>query len=187
VHLLFDSASRLVAFFVLRKLRVWPPRVGVTVAAESTHETELVDLLLPLFRELRWQGPADAEFKIDARDGVPRILEINPRFSGAIQFPIACGVNLPVLYARAALGEQLDEARTPVYPPGMHYLDLTRWLAGVLTELRDPETDRRAALRHIWRRELARPRVPSVHSWTDLGAVAGKLLMPLASRRRTTD
>ena len=94
VQLLFDADSRPIAFFIMRKLRIWPPRVGVTVAAVSTHETELLDGLIPLLQALKWQGPVDAEFKIDSRDGKARILEINPRFSGAVHFPIACGLNL---------------------------------------------------------------------------------------------
>jgi len=176
VHLLFDSASRLVAFFVLRKLRIWPSRVGVTVAAVSTHETELVDLLLPLFRKLRWQGPADAELKIDARDGQAKLLEINPRFSGAIHFPIACGVNMPLLYCRAALGERLGEMRLPSYQAGLHYLDPGRWLAGVGAELLEPGSRWTSILRRVWTLEMRQPRVQSVHALTDPGALLGKLL-----------
>ncbi len=183
VHLLFDTASRLIAFFVLRKLRIWPSRVGVTVAAASTHEIELVERLLPLFQHVKWQGPADAELKIDSRDGIPKIIEINPRFSGAIHFPIACGVNMPLLYCRAALGERLDEARLPIYPAGMHYLDGSRWLAGVLAELREPEANRVAVLRRAWRQEVCQPRVPSLHALSDPGPMVGKLLMALSSNR----
>jgi predicted ATP-grasp superfamily ATP-dependent carboligase len=175
VQLLFDSASRLIAFFVLRKLRIWPAGVGITVAAVSTHEMELVTTLLPLLRQLRWQGPADAEFKIDQRDGVARILEINPRFSGAVHFPIACGVNMPLLYCRAALGEQLAEAVRPAYAAGMHYLDTGRWLAGLWTELKTPQSSVRAVLRRAWRQELRQPRVRSVHAINDPGPLLAKL------------
>lgn len=182
VHLLFDSASRLVAFFVLRKLRIWPSRVGVTVAAASTHETGLVERLLPLFQSLEWRGPADAELKIDARDGVARIIEINPRFSGAIHFPIACGLNLPVLFCRAALGERLEEASRPAYPAGMHYVDAGRWLASMVAELKEPGSNW-AAILAGWKDELRQPRVPSVHAWSDLGPVVGKLLMMLSANR----
>jgi carbamoylphosphate synthase large subunit len=176
VHLLFDSANRLISFFVLRKLRIWPAGVGITVAAVSTHETALVTGLLPLFQRLKWQGPADAEFKIDERDGTARILEINPRFSGAIHFPIACGVNMPQLYCRAALGERLEEATCPVYPAGSYYLNAGRWLAGVFAELREPSSNRWAVLRRAWSEELRQPRVPSVHAFGDPGPWLGKIL-----------
>lgn len=180
-HLLFDSESRLIAFFILRKSRIWPPRVGVTVAADSTHETALIERLLPLFRDLGWQGPADAELKIDARDGEAKVIEVNPRFSGAIHFPIACGVNMPLLYCRAALGERLEEMRRPTYPPGMRYVDLGRWLAGVAAELRQPRSRWSAALGRAWG-EFHGRRVASVHEFTDPAHMLGKLLMMLPSR-----
>lgn len=175
VQLLFDSDSRLIASFTMRKLRIWPAGVGITVAAVSTHETELVTTLLPLLQQLRWQGPADAEFKIDQRDGVARILEINPRFSGAVHFPIACGVNMPLLYCRAALGERLPEAARPAYAAGMHYLDTGRWLAGLLAELKSSQSNPWAVLRHGWQQELRRPRVRSVHAISDPGPLLAKL------------
>lgn len=177
VQLLFDADSRPIAFFVMRKLRIWPPRVGVTVAAVSTHETELLDGLIPLLQALKWQGPVDAEFKIDSRDGKARILEINPRFSGAVHFPIACGLNLPGLYGRAALGERLELARLPAYRAGLHYLEARRWLLALGAELREPGERRWVRLRRAWRTELGRPRVPSVNRLIDPAPMLGRLLL----------
>ncbi len=180
LHLLFDSESRLIGFFILRKLRVWPAKVGVTVAAESTHEVDLVRTLLPLFEELRWQGPADAELKID-ESGVPRVLEINPRFSGAIHFPIACGVDFATGFARAAIGERLESTLVPRYRAGVHYVDRGPWLQAAMQELwRGPE--KAATLRKV-RAELRAPRVPSVHSFGDPGPLLAKALMMMSGLR----
>ena len=177
LHLLFDVESRLIAFFVHRKLRVWPAKVGVTVCAVSTHEVELVRALLPLFERLRWQGPAEAELKIDERDGIARVLEINPRFSGSIHFPIASGVDFATSYARAALGERLESSLVPRYRAGVGYVDRGPWLAAALHELRR-EKGRVATLRRL-RQELRAPQVPSVHSFGDPGPLLGKALMLL--------
>jgi predicted ATP-grasp superfamily ATP-dependent carboligase len=182
-QLLFDSASRLIAFFVLRKLRIWPPRVGVTATGDSTHETELVERLIPLFRNLGWQGPADVDLKIDSRDGEAKLIEINPRFSGAIHFPIACGVNMPLLFCRAALGECLEEVRGPAYKAGVRYLDTGRWLAAVAAELREPRCRRTAILEHAWE-ELRGPRVGSIYEVTDPAPILAKLLLMLPLHRR---
>jgi predicted ATP-grasp superfamily ATP-dependent carboligase len=119
LHVLFDAHSRLVGWFTLRKSRLRPAKVGVSVAAVSTHEWPLVASFLPLFAALGWQGPADIELKIDERDGRAVLIEINPRFSGAIHFPIACGVNFPDLYCRAACGESLPASIRPDYPAGI--------------------------------------------------------------------
>lgn len=180
LHLLFDRQSRLVAFFVLRKLRLWPTDYGVTVAAESTHEVDLVRGLLPLFEKLRWQGPADAELKLDAQDGLPKVLEINPRFSGAIQFPIACGIDFATDFANAAVGEKLESSLEPRYAAGVRYVDFAPWTRAALREIR--HADRRlAALRRL-RSELRAPRVPSVHSFNDPAPLIGKALMMFSAK-----
>jgi hypothetical protein len=180
LHLLFDVESRLIAFFVHRKLRVWPAKVGVTVCAVSTHEVELVHALLPLFERLRWQGPAEAELKIDARDGIARVLEINPRFSGSIHFPIASGVDFATTYARAALGERLESSLDPHYRAGVGYVDRGPWLAAALQALWRGK-GRGETLRQLrqLRQELRAPQVPSVHSFGDPGPLLGKALMLL--------
>jgi carbamoyl-phosphate synthase large subunit len=177
-HLLFDGKSRLIAFFVLRKLRIWPDHVGVTVAAVSTHETEMVEQLVPLFESLGWQGPADAEFKVDELDGQAKVLEINPRFSGAIHFPNSCGVNMPAMLCRAALGEDFPRAVKPAYQAGIHYIDTMRWTRSILGDLRSGAPDRRTVLARALS-ELRQPRVPSVHVLTDPAPTLAKLWLGL--------
>jgi D-aspartate ligase len=177
VHLLFDDNSRLIAFFILQKQRLWPRGAGGTVAGNSTHETALVRQILPIFKALRWRGPADAELKFDARDGQAKILEINPRFSGILQFPIACGVNFPLLYARAALGQRLAEVMEPPYAAGVHYLTRPRWVRSLAAELREQSGSRLPLLMQAFRREWRRPRVCSIHEPLDPAPSVGRVLL----------
>jgi len=176
LHLLFDDESRLIGGFSQRKLRIWPAEVGVTVAAVSSHETKLIERFRPLFEELRWRGPAEVELKIDERDGVAKLIEINPRFSGAIHFPIACGVNLPVLLCRAALGERLQEVCGTEYEAGVRYIDAGRWASAVAAELRAGRQSRRAVLRRALRERRGR-RVPSIHRLSDPAPILAKLCL----------
>ena len=141
----------------MKKLRQWPLDVGVSAAAVSTHEPNLVQALVPLFQSLNWRGPADAEFKFDNRDGIPKLLEINPRFSGAIGFPIACGVNMPSLLCLAATGVTLPENRQAMYSSGTKYINSTAYLRSVVCG--------------------ERARVP--HFWTDPLANFGKVMLEL--------
>jgi predicted ATP-grasp superfamily ATP-dependent carboligase len=50
------------------------------------------------------------EFKIDARTGQPKLLEVNPRFWGSLALAIDAGVNFPYLLTLMALGQDF----TPV-------------------------------------------------------------------------
>jgi len=121
VNLLFDRESRLVDYFVFRKLRLYPPDKGVSALARSIHATELVKRILPIFEVLEWRGPADAEFKIDERSGELVLLEINGRFTGALAFSLGCGINFPALLCEAAAGKGRVSDLTPRYPEGVIY------------------------------------------------------------------
>lgn len=65
--------------FCFRRLRQTPPRFGVSSAAEPCSRAGLVEPTRALLAQLRWRGPAAVEFKLDARDGSYRFLEINGR------------------------------------------------------------------------------------------------------------
>lgn len=119
LHVVFDRESRPIGCFSIQKTRLHPPRVGISAAAVSVHRWDLLRLVRPLFARLRWQGPADIEFKIDSRTGEARFIEVNPRFSGALGFAIGCGVNLPLLTCKAALGERLPVATAPDFRAGV--------------------------------------------------------------------
>jgi predicted ATP-grasp superfamily ATP-dependent carboligase len=45
------------------------------------------------------------EFKHDLRDGIPKLMEINPRFWGSLALAIESGVNFPYLMYRMSCGE----------------------------------------------------------------------------------
>lgn len=51
------------------------------------------------------------EWKVDLRDGRPKLMEINPRFWGSLELAVRSGVNFPSLYADADRGCIMDETR----------------------------------------------------------------------------
>ena len=178
LHLLFDRDSELIEFFVLQKLRQWPRRSGITAAATSTHELELVERVLPLFRELRWSGPAEVELKRDARTGEDRLLEINPRFSGTLPFSLAAGVDLPLSMLNASLGRSSPRLLRPYYPAGLHYWSPWPYTRSVLRDLVSAKGFRSGL------RDLALPfthhPVGNPYRLNDPAALAGKLLLQVA-------
>ena len=128
--LLFDRRSRPVAHFSTRKLSQWPTTGGVTTMSVSTDDRALVELVLPLFAAWHWEGPAEVELKIDARDGRAKLIEVNPRLPSYLSFAIRCGLNLPRLCALVALGE--SPASGP-YKVGRTYVNPVLHLKAQLT------------------------------------------------------
>jgi predicted ATP-grasp superfamily ATP-dependent carboligase len=96
------------AIFMHRRIREYPITGGASSAAESIYDPVLRDLGLRLLRALHWHGVAMVEFKKDRRDGVYKLMEVNPKFWGSLDLAIVSGVDFPWLVTQMALG-QLDE------------------------------------------------------------------------------
>jgi predicted ATP-grasp superfamily ATP-dependent carboligase len=87
-----------VATFGHRRLREKPPSGGVSVLSESVAVPPLArQSAAALLERLEWDGVAMVEFKMDDRDGVPKLMEINGRFWGSLQLAIDAGVDFPAL------------------------------------------------------------------------------------------
>jgi predicted ATP-grasp superfamily ATP-dependent carboligase len=107
--LLFDARHRPVAGFTYKRLREYPVSGGPSTLRESTHDGPLLEAAIALLSELSWYGVAMVEFKVDTRDGVAKLMEINPRFWGSLELAIAAGVNFPHLLYRVAMGEVVNQ------------------------------------------------------------------------------
>ncbi|MGE3885920.1 MAG: ATP-grasp domain-containing protein [Vicinamibacterales bacterium] len=120
----------IVARFCHRRLREKPPTGGVSVLSESIpiHDGALAHAEA-LLRDLDWFGVAMVEFKVDERDGIPKLMEINGRFWGSLQLAIDAGVDFPNILLRTLAGD--PPAAPPAYKVGVR----NRWLVGDLESL----------------------------------------------------
>jgi len=177
LQIVFDRSSRPIGYLLLRKLRLNPVNVGIMAFGVSMHAPDLVATVLPLFRRLHWRGPADVEFKLDSRTGQAQLIEVNARFSGAVNFAIECGVDLPELTCRAAIGERLPAAEEPSFEAGVKYWNPIMYLRSVRAEFR--RGGDRSALLSRMRAELKGRRVGQPYQWTDPAPTVGKVLHQL--------
>jgi predicted ATP-grasp superfamily ATP-dependent carboligase len=105
---LFDEASNVRAAFVHKKLRMYPVQGGPSTLGEGVEHPQIMEMGLSLLKSLNWVGVGMAEFKVDPRDGVPKLMEVNPRFWGSLQLAIDSGVDFPYLILRMAKRESFD-------------------------------------------------------------------------------
>ena len=118
------------AVFAHRRIREKPPSGGVSVCRESVAaEPELVARSERLLERAGWQGVAMVEFKVDARSGVPYLMEVNARLWGSLQLAVDAGVDFPRLLVEAALGR--PSAGPPEYRNGVR----CRWWWGEVDHL----------------------------------------------------
>ncbi len=88
-----DRSGRLSGWHTGRKLRQYPADFGTCTLGRSTSEQGLLALCERFIRAVGFVGLGNMEFK--ERDGVPYLMEINPRAWMWIQMATAAGVNLP--------------------------------------------------------------------------------------------
>lgn len=154
------ESGEILAQFVSRKLRQWPVQFGVGTMAESITDPALLELGLRYFRGTGFRGFGYVEFKRDSRDGQPKMIELNARFSAQIIHSTDCGVNFPLI-------QYLDLAgRSPA--PQTTYRTGVRWLSAV--------GDLRSAWEHMragqltpwgWARSWVGARSFAVFAWDD--------------------
>jgi predicted ATP-grasp superfamily ATP-dependent carboligase len=96
------------ATFVHRRLREYPVNGGPSTLRESLAAPDLVELGVRLLQAMEWVGVAMVEFKVDPRDGIPKLMEVNPKFWGSIALPIAAGVDFPYLLYRMAIDGNVE-------------------------------------------------------------------------------
>ena len=132
---LFDEASNIQAAFVHKKLRMYPVQGGPSTLREGVEHPQVMELGLSLLKSLNWTGIGMVEFKVDPRDGIPKLMEINPRFWGSLNLAIVSEVDFPYLILKMARRERFEPILR--YPTGRR----CRWLlfGDILHFFRNPD------------------------------------------------
>lgn len=63
----------------------------VRISVVPAHD--LLEQTFALLREMKWHGPAEVEYRVDSRTGVPYLIEVNGRVWQGIGFGMQCGVD----------------------------------------------------------------------------------------------
>lgn len=170
VALLMDREGECTAHFVHERLQQYPVSGGPSTDRQSIYYPQLVDWSIKLLKKLSWRGIAMVEWKDDVRDGTPKLMEINPRFWGSLELAVRAGVDFPVLYAKAALGEELGTV--PEYPDGIR----CRWMipGEILRYLSQPKDERESL------REFAKGLPYIAEEWdkSDIRGVMASIVCP---------
>jgi predicted ATP-grasp superfamily ATP-dependent carboligase len=131
VAVLMNGSSVPRASFAYRRLREYPTSGGPGTLRESIRDDGLRRTAEGLLSALGWAGVAMAEFKVDPRDGRPKLLEVNPRFWGSLHHAIVCGVDFPYLLYRMAMDGDVEaqgeyrvgvRTRSLIHGELMHFL-----------------------------------------------------------------
>ncbi|MBN9407914.1 MAG: ATP-grasp domain-containing protein [Burkholderiales bacterium] len=85
---------------------------GIAITARTVHVPEVIDAAVRAAQDAGIRGVANVQFR-RARDGVFRLLEINPRFPGTLPLTAAAGVDIPALMMAELQGQSLPDGLMP--------------------------------------------------------------------------
>jgi D-aspartate ligase len=157
-----DRQSIPKVWFVARKLRQWPPRIGVSCLGEECRNDTVRDYALQIFQKSGYQGLAYLEVKRDAKTGQHYLIEANPgRPTGRSAIAEAGGVDLLLTVYRDALGLPLPRTRTQKFT-GAKWIFWRQDLRSALYYWRNGELSV-----SDWLRSLRGPKACAVFSWKD--------------------
>ena len=92
-----DRNGCFTGLFARRRLRMYPARLGNSTFLESVPPSAVQGALVPLqylLERISYRGVFSAEFKLDDRDGVFKLIEINARPWWYVEFASRCGVDV---------------------------------------------------------------------------------------------
>jgi len=120
--------------FTAQKVRIDPPFFGSPRVLESRHIPEIIEPGRALLKGINYNGFSCMEFKKDSRDGVYKLMEINPRHNLSGSLAVKCGINFPyIAYKHLMYGEIL---KAPMFTEGMYWIDITKDLMHFLVSRR---------------------------------------------------
>jgi D-aspartate ligase len=91
----FGARSEALCAFTGRKLRQRGPRTGPTTLGVCSANDTVADAAIRLLHELKYRGIVDMGFRYDARDGLYKLLDVNPRVGSTFRlFVSEAGVDV---------------------------------------------------------------------------------------------
>lgn len=146
--------------FTKRIIRRYPVNMGLATYHITDHVPGVKDLALKLFRQVGLQGLANAEFKLDPRDGQLKLIECNARFTAANELVARAGIDLGALVYNRLVG--LPPPPVESFQDGLTLWDPLRdWKA--FRELRQ----RGELTLFGWIRSVLRRQTFPVFNWSD--------------------
>ena len=156
-----DERGTLLACYVGRKIRSYPPRTGDATYIELVHDDAAIAAGREVAERAGLKGIFNIDFKRDPRDGAFRVLEINARYNFWLHLGARNGLNLTRV--------MVDYLVAQKHPLDTRYSTTYRWI--------DPELDFRSYRQLARSGELTFARwaasvlfarkIYSVFSWSD--------------------
>lgn len=117
-----DREGTLKASCVFAKNRWYPVDGGSSTLNTTVNRPDIEETCKKLLEQIGWRGYADIDLIQDPRDGIAKVMEINPRITGSVKICYAAGVNFSKLILQDYNGEKVEEAFNSNYGVQLRYM-----------------------------------------------------------------
>ena len=107
-EIILDAAGKILCAGVYDKPRFYPPTGGSSTLNSTVDRPDILDLGIRFLQGIGWYGMGDCDFILDPRDNVPKLMEVNPRFTRSIKILVEAGLEFPYILYRLALGQAVE-------------------------------------------------------------------------------
>lgn len=104
-----DGGGEVKSAHVFDKTRWYPIDGGSTCCSTSVDRPDIVESSVRLLRAIGWRGYGDVDLIQDPRDGVAKIMEVNPRITASVKVCFYSGVD----FARQIVEYETGQEVTP--------------------------------------------------------------------------
>jgi len=108
---------------------------NLSSGGESLAPNAYVADAVRLVQSLGSWGGGSVQTKIDHRDGIPKLMEVNPRLGVNLWRRTELGINAPLMCVKIARGEEVEAVKQ--YPVGVRLLDPVGTVLGLVFNLLD--------------------------------------------------
>lgn len=104
-----DKNSEIRGYSVGHKIRQYPAKTGTITSGLVEHVEPILEMSRRFVKSVGFYGISNIEYKYDHRDGLYKLMEINPRTGLWNLSVLESGVNLPYMAYRDILGERISD------------------------------------------------------------------------------
>lgn len=117
VELLMDKKGECKFFILMDKVRWYPLNGGSSTMNVTVKDDRIQSDCIRLMKSIGWVGYASLDVIRDPRDGVGKIMEINPRINGTVKICYFAGINVAEMILQQVQDETISVAMD--YPIGL--------------------------------------------------------------------
>ena len=104
-----DNNNEVKTSLVFSKNRWFPVSGGSSTLNITVQREDIIKSCTQLLKKINWRGAADIDLIQDPRDGVAKIMEINPRVSGSVKICFKAGVDQARQMLELVYGEKVTK------------------------------------------------------------------------------